>query len=609
MKTQTTIKLTLAAILWLGAVSGTLSRDNIYMQAMKEEVERGLNGLILDRMLAPGFISYHIVDANTLQISSMLGGIVRSLERRIVKFDNRTMVIKNGISNENFLDLDNFGAWSRHENNIPITGIKDDVKRALWLVTDDNYKNALSTYESKISSMSQQSLSQEEMELTDFLPAGQEEIIIPYTAMSIDKTKLEYLARSISSVFTGFRNIISSQVNIYVYDGQVFYYNSEGTISQYPFQIAAVLTTATAQASSGELLFDHSLHFAKNPSEIPSKADLVSEARQLAENLDQLTGASPLTEPYFGPVLIEGQAVAEVFARVMFGNSDGLIAIRKPIIGDEQIVVFASDWLQENSLEAMMGRRIMSRDVSINALPRFEIYRDKSLFGNFMVDAEGIPARERINLVENGVLNSLLSSRIPTLRVMESNAHARLALDMASVRTVTAPGVVKMSVNEDASYDLQELKEMLISAAKEEGLDYAYTVRKVFSPMARLAMDNSLISTGQTRYKSDMAKTLQVYRVYVEDGREEPVSLAELKGLNIRSFRRVLGASHEMQVYNTMFTPANTYLYGRVFELTGVPVSYIVPQALLFEELDLVRETQQFVRKAPVVENAVRPGK
>jgi hypothetical protein len=78
------------------------------------------------------------------------------------------------------------------------------------------------------------------------------------------------------------------------------------------------------------------------------------------------------------------------------------------------------------------------------------------------------------------------------------------------------------------------------------------------------------------------------------------------KGLNIRSFRRILGASHDIQVYNTMFTPAATPLYGSVFELTGTPVSYIVPQALLFEELDLVRETQQFVRKAPVVENPVK---
>jgi TldD protein len=151
------------------------------MQAMQEEVQRSLEGLILDRMLPPGFISYHVVDANTLQISSVLGGIVRSRERRIVKFDNRTLILKDGVSNENFLDLDNLGGtWSRYENNIPVTGSKDDVRRALWLVTDENYKNAVSTYESKISAIRQQSLSRKRENCPIFFLPKARKIIMPY---------------------------------------------------------------------------------------------------------------------------------------------------------------------------------------------------------------------------------------------------------------------------------------------------------------------------------------------------------------------------------------------------------------------------------------------
>ncbi len=606
MNTKTIIKFALVAVLCAGTVSEIYSRDSIYMQAMQEEVQRGMEGLILDRMLPPGFISYHVVDAGTLQISAVLGGIVSSRERRIIKFDNRTMILKDGISSENFIDLDNLGTWSRYENNIPLTASKDDVRRAFWLVTDDNYKKALNTYESKISALRQQSLSQEERELPDFLPAESQEVVIPYQAMSIDKDQLENLARSISAVFDGFGNIISSRVNIYVYDGEVFHYNSEGTKSRYPFQVAAVLTAASTQTPSGEVIFEHSLHFANNVSEIPAREVLISEALAVAAYLDNLAGIIPVTEPYFGPVLLEGQAAAEIFARVLFGDVDGLIAVRKPVIGDEQMIRYASDWIKENSLEARMGRRIMSGNISIDALPGLESYRGENLIGSFMVDAEGIPSLEKLNLVENGVLNNLLSTRVPTLRVQESNAHARLAINNASVTTVTAPGVIEMSVDQDASYDERELKEMLISLAIREGLDYAYIVRKVFSPVAALSLDNDLIVSGQVRQKNDLSKAIQAYRVYVEDGREEPVSLAAIKGVNIRSFRRILGASHDMQVYNTMFTPVNTPLYGSIFELTGTPVSYIVPQALLFEELDLVRETQQFVRNTPVVENPLK---
>ena len=605
MKAKIIIIITLAAACWPGVFSLTYAQDNTYMQAMQEEVKRGMQGLILDRMQPPGYISYHIVDANTLHVRSVLGGIVRSQERRLIKFDNRTLVINEGISNENFLDMDNLWSWSRQEDNIPLTGSKDDVRRALWLVTDNNYKTALSTYESKLSAMRQQNLSPEERALTDFLPASKQEIIIPYQAMDIRTKSLEDLAAAASSVFSAYGNILSSQVNIYVYDGQVFYHNSEGSIAQYPFQVAAVMATASAQAASGEMLYEHYIHFAGNVSELPAKETLIADIRNIAGYLNTLSTTQAISEPYSGPVLFEGQAVAELFAQLLFGDVDGLIAVRKPILGNEQILRFAPDRVRENSLEARIGRRIISRDLSIVAQPRLASYMGVNLFGTYHVDAEGLPALEKVSLVENGVLNSVLSSRVPTLRVQESNAHARLGLSMGSVRTVTAPGVIKMTADEEASFSMQELKEMLLREAEDEGLDYAYIVRKVVSPAAKFAPDDGLIIMGQPAQQKELSKTIRVYRVYVEDGREEPVSLAEVKGLNIRSLRRILGASKEMQVYNTMFNPATTQLYSWGFDLTGVPTSYIIPEALLFEELDIVRETQQVVKKPPVVENPV----
>jgi len=61
-----------------------------------------------------------------------------------------------------------------------------------------------------------------------------------------------------------------------------------------------------------------------------------------------------------------------------------------------------------------------------------------------------------------------------------------------------------------------------------------------------------------------------------------------------------------MQVYNTLFKPANVRLITWGFGLTGVPVSYIVPEALLFEELEIKRESQSVVKRPPVVSNPVK---
>ena len=577
----------------------------MFMEAMREEVARGMEGLILDRMLPPGYISYHIADAEVLHVKASLGGIIKSQHQPMRNFSNRIMVMKDGISNEHYVDRENLFGVRFFDDNLPLTGTIDDIRRALWLATDQNYKAVLSTYESKLSAMGQQSLSREELELSDFLPADAVTFAVAHNPMNIDKGAVEQLARNLSAVFADYGSIQSSEVNIYIYDGQIFFHNSEGTEAQYPFQVIALMATASTQSENGEVLQDHFLHFANNLTDLPSEHILMNETRGVADHLDLLTRVRPFDEPYTGPVLFEGQAAAEAFARVFFGSVDGLVSVRKPIVGDEQILRFAADRVKENSLEARMDRRIISRDLSIMAYPQSESFEGVSLTGSFRIDAEGLRSSEKLTLVEDGVLKNLLSSRTPTLHVQESNAHARLALSRGSLQRVTAPGVIKMSVDEDAAMSIEELRELLIREAEDEGLEYAYVVRKVVSPAARFGGGQSaMIIMGMPQQGGDdFSKTIEVYRVYVEDGREEPVSLSEIKGLNLRSFRRVLGASSEMQVYNTMYTPANAQLFTWRFELTGTPVSYILPQAILFEELDITGESQRVVRRPPVVGN------
>ncbi len=597
--------ISLVLIFTLSGFSEIRSGDNIFMEAMREEVARSMEGLILDRMLPPSYISYHIADAEVLHVKASLGGIIKSQHQPMRNFNNRIMVMKDGVSNEHYVDRENLFGTRFFDDNLPLTGTKDDIRRALWLATDQNYKAVLSTYESKLSAMGQQSLSQEELELSDFLPADAVIFTLAKNPMNIDKAAVEQLARNLSAVFVDYGSIQSSEVNIYIYDGQIFFHNSEGTEAQYPFQVVALMATASTQSENGEILQDHFLHFANNLADLPAEEILMNETKGVADNLDLLTRVKPFDEPYTGPVLFEGQAAAEAFARVFFGSVDGLVSVRKPIVGDEQILRFAADRVKENSLEARMNRRIISRDLSIMAYPQLKSFEGISLTGSFRIDAEGLQPSEKLTLVEDGMLKNLLSSRTPTLHVQESNAHARLALSRGSVQRVTAPGVIKMSVDEDAAMSVKELRELLIREAEDEGLEYAYVVRKVVSPAARFGgSQGAMVVMGMPQQGGDsFSKTIQVYRVYVDDGREEPVSLAEIQGINLRSFRRVLGTSSEMQVYNTMHTPPNAQLFSWRFELTGTPVSYILPQAILFEELDITSESQRMVRRPPVVGN------
>lgn len=595
--------LLIAVILLFTVISG-MAQSNSYIDAMKKEIQRGMDSLKIEKMLSPQFISYSISDAKTLQIEAILGGIIRSEERPVKLFENRVLVGENGKTNENYLDENNMWSGNRYSNDIPFSDNKNDIRRALWLSTDNNYKSAITNYEAKVSALSQQLLTDEEKQLLDFSSVTKSDIVVPYQSFQLNKTQMENLAKTLSSVFKKYPVIQNSDVNIFAYDGQVFFANSEGSTAQYPLQIVSVKVVATTQSPTGEVLNDHVLWFVKNIAQLADEKTMIAEVEKMAKNLSEITQKKAISEPYSGPVLFEGQAAAEVFVQKFFTNVNGLVTVRKPVLGSEQIISMAPDRVKENTLEAMLNKKIVSRDITIEALPTLTLFQNTTLVGSFNADAEGVKAPEKLVLVENGVLKNLLCSRTPTLKIKESNGHARAALSNGGIKTVTGPGVIKMSNNNKAtSVDKKKLKQMLLAAAKEEDLEYAYIVRKVVSDAAGIVNENSISFFGSSKAKKDLSNTIEVYRVKVADGSEELVSFAEVQGLSTKSFKRLLATSSEMQVYNTMVMPLSGGVYGWEYKLTGTPASFILPDGLLFQELDIVKEKQGMVKNMPTVSN------
>jgi len=594
------IKAFIIVVILLFTTKLSTAQNNVFLDAIKQEIQRGMDSLKIDKMRSPNFISYTITDAKTIHIRASLGAIVDSDESPIRLFENRVLVGENGKTNENYLDENNMWSWNNYNNDIPFSNDKNDIRRALWLYTDNNYKTAITNYEAKLSALNQQSLTEEEKQLVDFAPATKLEMIIPYQSFQINKTQLENIARNLSAILKRFPLIQKSDVNIYAYDAMATFANSEGTAVQYPVQIAAIKVIATTQAPSGEILNDHVMWFSNSTAQLPNEKTMASEVEKVAANLSELTRVKAINEPYSGPILFEGEAAAEVFVQTFFTKPNGLTAIRKPTIGSEQVISL----VKENTTEALLNKKIVSRDLTIEALPSLSSFQGIPLIGSYTVDAEGVKAPEKLILVENGVLKNLLCGRTPTLKIKQSNGHSRPAFSGGGIETATAPGVIKMTNNNPATtVDSKRLKEMLIESAKEEDLEYAYIVRKVVSGAANIQTESGISFFGAEKPKIDLSKTIQVYRVKVSDGSEELVSFAEVQGLNIKAFKRIKATSSQMQVYNTMVLPAIGNYYGGQYYLTGVPSSFILPEGLLFQELDIVKEKQSVTKNVPVVGN------
>ncbi|MCU0858239.1 MAG: metallopeptidase TldD-related protein [Pontiellaceae bacterium] len=402
----------------------------------------------------------------------------------------------------------------------------------------------------KLSAIGRQNLPSEELDIEDY---SREQITvknIPDVSFRIERKPWEAVANQLSALFKEYPQIFSSEVCVYFYNSVIYFRNSEGSETQYPLTVAAVKAVAYTQAADGESLYDHAVFLSPVPDDLPSLDVMKKEIREMADHLVALRNAPSFNDSYSGPVLFEGQAVAEVMAQLLFKESKGLIAKRKPIISSPDVLQRIGSSDIENPLEIRMGKKIMSRDLTIKDIPSLKEFNGQKLAGSFEVDADGVTPQNELMLVDQGVLKTLLNGRSPTQGIKKSTGHQRLALSLGGVSPSLGPSVVSVTSANALTYE--ELKKKLIAAAKEEDLNYAIIIRKFESPGAGVVKDDqSSYFMGGGRNEKPMSRALYVYKVSVHDGSEQLIRTVEVENISIRSFKRIMGAVKEQLVYNT----------------------------------------------------------
>jgi hypothetical protein len=198
-----------------------------------------------------------------------------------------------------------------------------------------------------------------------------------------------------------------------------------------------------------------------------------------------------------------------------------------------------------------------------------------NLLGSYLVDAEGVNAPAKLTLIEDGELKTLLNGRTPTRNVPESNGHTRLSYGYGGLTKQVGPGVIRIACSE--KYSADELKQMLIEKAKEEGLDYAVIIRSIEN--------------------SSSSKPYEVYRVSTNSGEEQLLRSVRFNAPEIKSLKRILGTSNKELVYNALLSSYAGNGQG------GIPVSFIVPDAVLLEDFEMESFRKPLTSNLPIVEN------
>jgi TldD protein len=565
--------LLLSALCW----SAFAQEDDVIQRAMREEMKRSLT-LRLTNLEPPYFIDYELADVQEVSASASLGGLLNSAETHFrqprvhvrvgdYKFDN-TDYVGSGF---------NFGP--RYDLRLPLEDSYAILRQDFWLATDSAYKSALESIARKRAALKNISVSEA---IPDFAAAQPFKLIEPVAKEPLAGGAWIPRVRSLSGEFTNYPRLKASNAEVTVIDGTHYYMNNEGTELRVRENIAILRMRAYAQASDGMLMRDSVVYEARSAHGLPDQSEMTRAAGELAKKVIALADA-PVGENYSGPVLFEGVAGPQLFAEV-FGRNLGLT--RKPVLEPGQ-----PGSVPASELEGRIGARVMPEFLNIVDDPTMKDWKGTPLLGYYRADDEGVPSAP-LSIVEKGTFKHYELTRQPMRGFSGSNGHARLSGNFGA--KVAVPGNLLVSATETSP--ISDLKKKLIDMCQQRAKPYGIIVRKMDFPSSASVDEARRIIGGNQAGTSHVSLPLAVYRVY-PDGHEELIRGLKFRGLNVRSFKDILAAGDDANVFDYMENGAPFALMGLGTEFTEVSV---VAPSILIDDLEMLKIEEE-LPKLPIV--------
>ena len=574
------------------APSGT--RTTGMIQAMQDEIARSMQELRIDDLPAPYVIEYTITERDRIGVHATLGSIEDTDTTSMTTLTVRVRVGDPSFDNTNFFDvsLGFFGSSDDEESfrnrMIPRDLSYADLRRELWLATDACYKQAVEIYAKKTASLKNRTRSDTTWDFTLLPPdtlTDTSGVSRPTDRESV-ATMAKDLSAAISAEFRNYPAIHASRVGMEYVPERTIYVNSEGRVMVKSEVFTGVEIVATTQASDGQPISDAWAAYSTNPSDLPSIDSLQQIVRNLCASITAQQQSEKI-EPYSGPVLLEGQAAAQFFAQEF---APMLVAQRKPLSEGG----FSTDE-RSMAFQNKIGARVLPEFLSVHARPSLASWNNTPVAGTTTLDDEGMPSQD-VTLVEDGYLRSLLSSRVPTRRVKQSNGHQRGGAAMLSVLSVSAS---------DTTHQLSQadLRAQLLELVARRELPYGVVIRRI--------LDRNLLATGvypllagsaTIRLQPGVVLILDAVRLY-PDGHEEPIRGAELAGLSAYTFKDIVHTGTAAYVHNYL---APSVVPAFITGGSQYVMSTIITPDVLLDDAE-VRQPEGDLPTLPVLAHPMAP--
>jgi TldD protein len=553
------------------------------MQAMHDEMARSKARLELQippsgQSVRPYFIEYRIMDMDIREVSAEFGALVGTTHnrQRIMNVEARVGDYK--LDSSNFISDEGFRGFIGPTGTVGIDRDYNSLRQDLWIASDQAFKEAVETYSRKqayLSSLARPS------DIDDFARVQVVQRADPLANSDWSNRNWEQEARDASAALRAFPQIYDSRVTYYLIYTTEYYLTSEGTEVRTNHSYAAIEAGMNTLADDGMQVSNFYSTYAPRPADLPA-ADAVRKELNVAGTELMAMRVAPPASDYTGPVLFEARAAAPLVAQVL---NPSLSGARPPVAFQPVVDQLMSSLGAHSDWSGKINSRVLPNTVTLIDDPSAKDYKGTLLVGGYSIDDEGVPA-QKITVVENGTLKTLLMSRRPGPDFGNSNGHGRSSFNDPK------PNMSNLFFTSSDAVSKDELKKKFLDECRDEKLDYCIVVRQMDNPSISLMHQDDfqeLLASFGGNAATDRLP-LVVYRVFPSDGHEELVRGARITGFSPRSLRNIAGIGNDSYVYNFMLNEtvgvSGTALGAFGNAQNGLPASVVAP-SLLFEEVEI----------------------
>ena len=520
------------------AAASESPKDDPVLRAMQTELDREQAQLLLPGMQKPYFIEYRLDDFSTFEAVANYGALVReeSGHQRIVRV---TVRIGDYTTDSSSNRGDGTVSLAPTDNN------SDAIRHALWIATDEAYKNALRAYSTKMAALKRFETAPTEK---DFAPAKPVVHIGPLAQLEIDRSEWRRRIVDASGLYASDPEVKSFAADVQYSSANLrglavnrYLLNTEGTVVRQGYSGYSANISVGGQAPDGMQLARENGTVATTAKELETWPQFRNRVIEDLKSLQALRNAPIVSmDDYHGPVLFSGDAAADVMNRLFVPN----VQAARPEMGTTART--------QGAYTSSLHSRVLPEFISVTDDPHTTTFNGRSLLGAYEVDDEGVPA-QAVNLVAGGKLESYLTGRTPVKDFPESNGHGRAPVGQAAR---SAAGVIIFKSTEPLSGSA--INARLLSMAKDQKRD-VYYVETLGGELAPRVL----------------------YQVH-PDGSRTLVRGAAFDELDNRTLRSdIIAAGDDSYINNSLGTvPATTIVPSLLFDDIGVKRAALEVQKL-----------------------------